>query len=198
MTNDLVRQEYNKIADNYLAGRHKFKNDKCLEKLTSLLFPSSLVLDIGCGAGIPIDSYLIARGHKVIGIDISEKQVELARKFVPKGKFEVKDMANLKIGEYLVDAVVAFYAIFHTPRQAHQDILKKIYSFLKKDGYILITMGSSEWEGEEDNFFGGMMYWSHFGPKINRELVKKAGFNIILDEIDTTGREKQQIILGQK
>lgn len=144
MTNDLVKQSYNKIAQNYLAGRDQFKNVKYLDKLNNLLRHNSTILDIGCGAGVPIDQYLVGKGHKVIGIDISEKQIELAKKNVPEAKYIVKDMSNLKSGEYQVDAVVSFYAIFHTPREMHLDLLKKIYSFLNRGGYLLITMGSGE------------------------------------------------------
>ncbi|MBI2028022.1 MAG: hypothetical protein HYT07_00295 [Candidatus Levybacteria bacterium] len=99
-------------------------------------------------------------------------------------------MSYLKEKEYLVDAVVSFYAIFHTTRDAHQDILKKIYSFLGKNGFILITMGASEWEEKEDNFFEGVMYWNHYGAKTKRRLVEKIGFNALLDEIDASGGEK--------
>jgi len=44
---------------------------------------NQLVLDVGCGAGTPIDSYLIAREHRVIGLDSSDKQIELAKKWSP-------------------------------------------------------------------------------------------------------------------
>jgi cyclopropane fatty-acyl-phospholipid synthase-like methyltransferase len=198
MSNDFVRQQYNKLAENYSAGRNLYKNDKYLEKLSSLLTPNSTILDIGCGAGVPVDKYFLSRGHKVIGLDISEKQIELAKRNLPNGKFKVEDMSELKDKEYSVDAVVSFYAIFHTPRETHGDTLQKISSFLKTNGLLLITMGSSEWEGKENNFFGGEMYWSHYGKERNRQLVEEAGFAILLDEIDESGREKHQIILARK
>lgn len=53
------------------------------------------------------------------------------------------------------------------------------------------------YEGKEDDFFGGEMYWSHFGAKENRRLVENAGFKVLLDEIDKTGGEKHQILLAQ-
>ncbi|MGA2911097.1 MAG: class I SAM-dependent methyltransferase [Candidatus Levyibacteriota bacterium] len=198
MSNDFVKQQYNKLAENYLVGRDAYKNDKYLENLNTLLVPNSRILDIGCGAGIPIDKYFLDRGHKVIGLDISEKQIELATKNLPNGEFKVEDMSELKEKEYSVDAVVSFYAIFHTPRETHGEILKKISSFLQTNGLLLITMGSSEWEGKEDNFFGGEMSWSHFGKEKNRELVEKAGLEILLDEIDKSGGEKHQVILAKK
>ena len=198
MDNDFVKQQYNKLAENYLAGRDKFKNGKYLEKLNSLLFPGSTVLDIGCGAGIPVDKFFLSRGHKIIGLDISEKQIELAKKNLPNGKFKVEDMSNLAEKEYSVDAVISFYAIFHTPRETHGSILKKISSLVKNNGLLLITMGSSNWEGKEGNFFGGEMFWSHYGKKENKKLVEDAGFKILLDEIDESGGEKHQVILAKK
>jgi cyclopropane fatty-acyl-phospholipid synthase-like methyltransferase len=198
MANDLVKKGYNKVADNYLAGRDQFKNDKYLAKLNSLISPGSTILDVGCGSGVPVDSYFVRKGHKLMGIDISERQIELAKKNVPEGEYEVKDMSNLEDKEYQVDAVVSFYAIFHTPRESHQKILLKINSFLKKKGYLLITMGSSEWEGKEKDFFGGEMFWSHYGAKENRLLVEKAGFDVLVDEIDNSGGEKHQVLLAQK
>lgn len=198
MSNDFVKQQYNKLAENYSAGRDVYKNDKYLEKLNSLLASNSTILDIGCGAGVPVDKYFLDRGHKIIGLDISEKQIELATKNLPDGEFKVEDMSELKEKEYSVDAVVSFYAIFHTPRETHGEILKKISSFLKINGLLLITMGSSDWEGKGDNFFGGEMSWSHFGKEKNRQLVEEAGFEILLDEIDTSGGEKHQVILAKK
>lgn len=198
MNNDLVRQGYYKVAENYLSDRKQFRSDKYLERLLTLLKPSSTILDIGCGSGEPIDKYLIERGLRVVGVDISEKQVELAKKNISKAIFEVKDMSELRYGEYQVDAVISFYAIFHIPRDKHQELFKKINSFLPTGGYILVTMGVSEWEGLEDDFHGTKMWWSHYGSEKNRDLIENAGFEIILDEIDTSGGEKHQVIVARK
>jgi len=198
MDNTQVKQGYNKAAENYDAERNQFKNDKYLEKLNSLLAVNSLILDIGCGAGRPVDKFFVEKGHRVIGIDLSEKMIELAKRNVPEADYSVRNMVELHTKEYHVDAVVSFYAIFHTPRETHQTILRKINSFLPRSGLILISMGSSEWVGKEENFHGAEMFWSHYGAEKNTELVKNAGFETIVDEIDDTGGEKHQIILAKK
>jgi len=59
-------------------------------------------------------------------------------------------------------------------------------------------MGSTEWQGTENNFHGVKMFWSHYDSKKNREIVENAGFEILLDEIDTSGGEKHQIIMAKK
>lgn len=113
MKNNLVRKGYNRIAENYSKQRNEFKNNRYLEH----------VLDVGCDSGIPVDKYLVDKGFKIIGFDISRKQIQLAKQNLPQAIFEVKDMFKLKEGEYKVDAVVSFYAIFHTPREKHQELL---------------------------------------------------------------------------
>lgn len=198
MSNDLVKEGYNKAAENYSAERDVFKNQKYLDRLSELLIPGSTVLDVGCGAGIPVDKYLEEHGYKVVGIDISEKQIELARRNFPNQSFQIKDMSELKEGEFQTNAVVSFYAIFHTPREQHQKLFRKINSFLPEGGLILVTMGSSEWEGTEDDFHGAKMYWSHYGTDKNKEVIKQAGFEILFDEVDEGGGERHLIILAKK
>lgn len=195
---NLVKNGYNEAAERYHADRSKFKSDKFLSDLNKLLKPGSIILDIGCGSGVPVAEYFIKKGHKVIGIDLSEKQIKLAKKNIPDGDFKVRDMQTLKIGEYQVNAVVSFYAIFHTPREVHQEILNKIASFLPSGGLILLTMGAGEWEGEEDNFFGVKMWWSHYGAEKNKELIQNAGFKIIFAKVDEDEDEKHLVVLARK
>lgn len=197
MSKKIVKTGYNKIAQKYSSNRDQFKNNKYLDKLVNLLKPGAKILDIGCGSGIPIDKYLYDQGFKVKGIDLSKEQIKLAKKNLPNCDFEIKDMSKLKKDEYNVDAVVSFYTIFHIPREKHLNLLRKINTFLNKDGLLLITMGASEWEGK-DNFHGTQMWWSHYGANKNKEIINKAGFEIIFDEIDKSGGEKHLIILAQK
>jgi len=165
MNNNFVKQGYEKVAENYLAARDQFKNDKYLEKFNGLLKSKFFSSWLGCGAGKPIDEFFINKGHRIIGVDISEKQIELARKNISQGDFKVEDISKLKTKEYVVDAVVSFYAIFHIKRETHKELFRKINSFLPKGGLILVTMGSSEWEGTEKDFHGAEMFWSHYGQK---------------------------------
>ena len=200
VSKDLVRKGYDRIAKRYTEARNQFINNRYLERLDRLLKPGSMILDLGCGAGKPIDRFFIDRGHKVIGVDFSKKQIKLAKRNVHQAKYVVKDITDLQKEEYQVDAVVSFYTIIHILRDTHEGLFEKISSFLPKGGLALVTMGSSEWDGI-DYFFGfpGLkLYWSHYGPEKNREIIEKAGFEVILDEIDTSGGGRHQVILPRR
>lgn len=197
--NDKVRRGYNQVAQRYFVQyKDRFKNEKHLNALVKRLSPKArTILDVGCGAGIPIDSYLVKRGLDVVGIDISEEQIKLARRNVPQASYQVMDMSQLTKGQFAVDAVVSFYAIFHTPRERHEHVLSVLRSFLQSGGLLLITMGANEWDGRETNFLGTEMYWSHYGVEKNKQLVEQAGFRLIWAKVDPAGGEKHLVILAE-
>ena len=197
MHDDLVRSGYDRMAHDYLAWRDQFKNLPHLADLTTRLRPGASVLDVGCGAGVPVARYLVERGFAVTGLDVSQVQVALAREHVPGASFDVRDMRQIQPGAYTVDAVVSFYAIFHTPREQHADILRTLATCLVPGGFLPVTLGADTWEGVEP-FHGVEMYWSHYGPEENRAMAAAAGLVIVRDVIDTSGGERHHVLLVQK
>ncbi|MDQ3766544.1 MAG: class I SAM-dependent methyltransferase [Actinomycetota bacterium] len=193
---EVVRSGYDHAAARYAAARDLFENEPHLERFIELLPPPARVLDVGCGSGDPVDRYLVDRGYEVTGIDIAPRQIELARAHVSEASFEVRNMLDLQIGDFNVDGLVSFYAVFHTPRDRHSEILRRFASFVRPDGALLITMGAHSWEGTESDWHGVEMYWSHFDADTNRQLVYEAGFDIESAEIDERGGEAHQVILG--
>lgn len=196
MKSGLVREGYDRVADKYLSQREQLHSDKYIRKLLKHLIPKSHILDLGCGAGLPVDDILLDNGHGVIGLDISEKMISLARRNCPGGHYEIRDIATLEREEYVVDAVVCLYALFHLDRSLHRRWLTIVRSFLTPGGMLLISMGDKDYEGTTD-FYGTPMWWSQWGPVKNREIVVKAGFEIIIDEIDHSGSENHQILLAR-
>ena len=179
---DRVRAGYDRIAAEYAALRDLDASLPFLERLNAALVPGSRVLDLGCGAGVPVDRWLIDRGHRVVGLDISDAMLDLARRNVPEADYRQRDMAALADGEFAVDAVVSFFAMFHLDRRRHRDFLRRIRSYLSVGGLLLVTTGRSDWEGEED-FLGVPMQWSHFDQAANRQLIADSGMEILFEDL---------------
>lgn len=193
----IVKQGYDHCAQNYLDERDPYKSQKYLTDLANKLNPGAKILDIGCGAGVPVDKFLIEQGFNVTGIDLSPEQIKLARKNNPDGKFIVKDMSEIDFPKNFFDAVVSFYAVIHLKREEHPALFSQIFSLLKTPGYLLVTMGSSKWQGTEA-FHGVNMFWSHYGSRKSIAIIKKAGFKIIYSTIDSSGKEKHLVVFAQK
>src|SRR5215469_7009960 len=58
----------------------------CLVRLCSGLAAKSRVLDVGCGNG-GVSTEFAKRGHTVVGIDMAEPGIRIARESCPSGKF---------------------------------------------------------------------------------------------------------------
>lgn len=194
----IVKQGYEACARDYAESRDQFQNERYLENLARRLAQGSRVLDLGCGSGEPIDAFLVARGFDVTGVDISEEQIRLAKEALPTSTFIQGDMSEVKLPPKSFDAVVSFYAIFHVPREEHAALLHTASISLRPGGYLLVTMGSGEWEGTEEDFHGTKMFWSHYGREKNLELIREAGFTILSEEIDASGDEEHLVVLAQK
>ena len=83
---EIVKQGYAVIAENYHKGRlaREQVNVEWLDGLRKLLPQSGKVVDLGCGAGVPLTRYFADRGYEVTGYDISPEMLEIARREVPQ------------------------------------------------------------------------------------------------------------------
>ena len=194
---DLVEKGYDEIAEKYHSERNKFEHKNEIREFMSLLPKNGKILDVGCGAGIPIAKTLADSGFEVTGIDISEKMLELARRNVPNATFLKMDMSHLEFVDESFDGIAAFYSLIHVPREKHGKIFIDFFRILKKSGIALLCLGPEEWEATED-YMGIKMFWSHYSPEKSLELIKKAGFEIIWGKNITTGNETHYWVIARK
>ncbi|UCC20238.1 MAG: class I SAM-dependent methyltransferase [Promethearchaeota archaeon] len=194
---NLVEQGYDKIAGEYYTSRDINKFNSELEKFSSLLPIKAHVLDVGCGAGIPTAKFLTKKGFNVIGIDLSEKMLSMAKENEPNANFIKMDINEIKFDENTFDGVISVYTLFHIPKKNHLSIFNKLFEILKPGGILLLNTGISESEGIS-NFFGVPMFWSNYNPKTTLELVKKVGFSILFEGVLERGGEYQYWIYAKK
>lgn len=182
---ELVRKSYDEIADQYLAGvvRPGSQHPRCdwLGRLCERLGPSSSVLDLGCGAGVPVSATLDAQGHSVTGIDVSARQIALAKSNVPGAHLVVGDVAAADFPRGAFDAVVMLYVITHVPRDLHGALLGRIHRWLRPGGRFLANFPVSDSPGWlEENFLGyGVCSWTNgWDARTNVALLEEAGFTV--------------------
>ena len=137
------------------------------------------ILDLGSGPGVPFDRHLVDEGFSITGIDISEKHIKMAMNLVPEARFIHGDFMQCTFDEKF-DAIMSLYTIFHIPRNMHSAIFRKMHKWLKKDGIILVSMGTSDTPVDVQEFVGAEMAWSSFSIDDNLRLITEAGFETIL------------------
>ena len=152
-------------------------------KALDLLPHNSLVVELGCGPGIPTGK-LVANNHRFVGVDISATQLAQAQSNIPSGCFVRSDMASVWFKPSSVDAVLAFYSLIHVPRDEHQNVLKAVHSWLRPGGVLALNMMGRDDPGGVDNWVDGVqMYWSGFDAETNLGLVRDAGFDLATSEV---------------
>ena len=198
---DKVETGYDRIAEEYL--KTKRPDDPVslgfLEEAARGLPDGASALDLGCGAGVPVTQWL-ARRFEVIGVDVSERQLELARQNVPAARLIKADMAGVDFPNGSFDIVVAFYSVIHVPRAEQPALVDRIYRWLRPGGRFLAPWAVGAWEGEEENWegWGSPMWWSHYDADQNLAMLRDAGFEIASAERRMTGGETWLWVLANK
>ena len=196
----VVRNSYSEIALKYHKQRGKYPNKRLISKFLRLVPKNSEILDLGCGAGVPISKFLSDKGYKVTGIDFADGMLNLARKNVPKAKFIKMDMTNLKFNPNSFDGAVSFYAIIHVPREKHSRIYKMLHKILRPQAIMLLNAGgggTDNWEEYSQNYMGVPMFWSFYNPKKTLGIIRGEGFRILWSNVLKLGGENQFWVLAE-
>ena len=201
----LVQRGYDRCAAAYRKARKNEASPE-LDFLTNRLEDGAAVLDVGCGTGIPYTRALAQR-FTVTGVDSSSEMIQRARANVPKGSFIHEDIMSVEFPPSSFNGAVAFYSVFHLPREEHPELFRRIYDWLQPGGYLLCTLTRfSEEAYTEDDFFGVTMYWSNYGLDDYREILTRFRFSFLeasvighgYTEAHQAPHEHHPLVLAQK
>jgi SAM-dependent methyltransferase len=101
-----------------------------------------LVVDLGCGSGIWAKA-LTQAGYDVLGIDLSDAMLDLAREKAPKAKFQNASLLRVKLPN--CDAVTSIGECLNYQFDEHglaelKDLFARIYETLRPGGLFICDM----------------------------------------------------------
>ena len=187
-----------KGSDYESAFAHDAGLNDFIGKVLTMFPPASIVLDVGCGTGTPVSQTIAAHGHKVTGIDIAPKMVELSRKAVPNATFEVADMLEY-VPRQKMDVVLNILSLFMLSRSEMETMSKKWAEWLLPNGLLCICMFAAEDCNptkdmyDEDGLCASGMPFMFMGLQGSltmltrqgwKKMLEDAGFEIIDTEVD--------------
>ena len=114
-----------------------------LKQFIELLPKKAKVLDLCCGAGYE-SMRLKNLGANVIGADLSEKSIEIARKHNPTIEFYVKDMLKSYKDLGTFDGLACVAGLVHLPENQLELAFKNMNEVLKDNGYLFIVVRNGD------------------------------------------------------
>lgn len=114
-----------------------------LKQFVEFLPNNARVLDLCCGAGYE-SMRLNKLGVNVVGADLSEKSINLARQCNPNIDFYVKDMLKSYKDLGLFDGIACIAGLVHLPENQLEVAFKNMHEVLKDNGYLLIVVRNGD------------------------------------------------------
>ncbi|HHU24179.1 MAG: class I SAM-dependent methyltransferase [Bacilli bacterium] len=132
------------LFDNYARLREKKENANLLIEMPAILslFPNlegKTVLDLGCGQGDHCFQFVSLGAKKVVGIDISEKMIKLARTInahekITYQKIAMEDIKSLNEQFDIIASSLAFHYVKDLSL-----LLIDLHQLLKENGFLLFS-----------------------------------------------------------
>jgi len=165
------------------------------------------ILELGCGTGrllIP----LARENHKVTGLDISQKMLDIARKKISAEPLEIVerisivkgDMRNFELETLFGGVLIAFNSFMHLLTIEDQDrCLEGVYKHLLHRGRFIISvanMSPEVLESHKESYYHNSLFWidkwKSYLQKYETRLIDPVHqiikLNVFYDLIDRYGR----------
>ncbi|MEM1084810.1 MAG: class I SAM-dependent methyltransferase [Verrucomicrobiota bacterium] len=193
---DLIAEQWNSLRTGFRSGEESY-----LQLLLDSLSPNSRILDLGCGTGTPNATFLSAAGHRIHGIDASEKLLEIARENLPDATLEAGQLEGDQPLPGPFDSALCWDALFHLERALHQKVFERVAASLRPGALFLLTSGGSANDPFTDTMWDVEFSYDAHPPAETERLLTASGFEIIrssLLEEPTGGRNKGRLAVAAR
>jgi len=163
---------YSAVAERFFAGTCEHDvSQNYAALLDAIGKPAPLtILDLGCGPGRDL-AYFKSLGHEAVGLDGSERFVEMARAFSGCEVLE-QDFLRLNLPQARFHGIFANASLFHVPTQELPRVLLELHGALLPGGILF----SSNPHGDDTEGYSGERYGAYHSLESWRAYVTSAGF----------------------
>jgi ubiquinone/menaquinone biosynthesis C-methylase UbiE len=171
---------FDQLAELY-QGEHSHNpyQNALVERISGLLPAGASVLDLGCGTGVPTAKILTESDHRVVGVDISEGMLRLAREQVPAATFAHADFRDLPDDYGSFDAATVFFSLLMLSRAEIEATLRKAAGWVKPGGYFAVGMVNLDADSLPVEFLGVPVRVSGYPEPDLAAKLGEAGFTVL-------------------
>lgn len=134
-----TKEDYNLIAEEFSMTRKKMW-EEIRFLVDDYVIDGEKILDLGCGNG-RFYEFFKNKNIDYIGVDNSEKLIELAKEKYPDANFQLANALNLSFPDNYFDKVYSVAILHHIPSEEFRlQVLKEIRRVLKQGGNLILTV----------------------------------------------------------
>jgi SAM-dependent methyltransferase len=170
---------YEGIAVEFLARRGRARSTGVgvdeVRKWARKLPGGAVVIDLGCGPGLPITEVLVIEGLDVFGVDPAPSFVEAFRRNLPNTPVACEAVQDSRFFDRTFDGVLAWGLIFLLSAEDQRRLIHRFTGLLVPGGRLLFTSTAEE-QVWNDAMTG--MESRSLGAREYRRLLADAGFSL--------------------
>lgn len=177
---DLNKKAWDNLAENY-DEREISPISDTFKQFIKHLSQRGRILDIGCGTGIPHAMFMVKKGFRVTGVDLSDQMVKVASRNVPEASFLQMSMTEIPFKDEF-DGVVSSFSMLLLSPEMFEGGARRVHEALITDGLFYLSLNeppnSSEDADEEAfvNILGQDMYSRAYTAEEIRDIFVGLGF----------------------
>ncbi|MFI5493836.1 class I SAM-dependent methyltransferase [Actinoplanes sp. NPDC051859] len=173
-------EAFDQLAELYQGEHSRNPHQAALiEKIESMVPTTAAILDLGCGTGVPTAKVFTESGHRVVGVDIAEGMLRLAREQVPAAEFIHADLRELPADLGRFGAVTAFFSLLMLSRADIEKTLVRIAGWLTPGGLLGLGMVNLDADSLPVEFMGVPVTVSGYPQDALAARVTAAGLEIV-------------------
>ncbi|KOT45473.1 methyltransferase [Streptomyces caelestis] len=180
-----TRTFYDAVAEDYAA---RFRDQLVVRPLdrallagfAELVGEGGRVADLGCGPGA-VTAHLASLGLSVLGLDLSEGMLAIARREHPGLRFEQGSMRNLDLPDGALAGVVSWYSTIHTPQDELPSFYAEFRRVLAPGGHLLLAFQCGDEPRRHEHPWGHpvTLDFRRMRPGRIAPLLEAAGFTLV-------------------
>lgn len=172
---------YERVAADFQAQRTRSLFEKPMLDRMLGVTPRNVsprrLLDLGCGTGAPIATYLAERGMAVTGVDGASAMIDLFRQTLPNATAVHSDMRTLDLGQSF-DAILAWDSFFHLSPDDQRAMFGVFKRHAAPNASLMFTSGPAAGESW-GSAAGAPVYHSSLSPQEYSDLLQSHDFKVI-------------------
>jgi SAM-dependent methyltransferase len=168
-------REYDLIADWYASTRGGAAGTSEVASLAASLGEGALVLDAGCGTGLPLARLLRQHGCRPIGLDSSAAMIARFGRNLPGVPAVRARLQACPIADRTLHAVVAWGVMFHLDHREQREAVAEVSRVLRPGGLFLFTSGDAHGSKDGEPMDGVPFRYHSFSVEGYRELLAARG-----------------------